>query len=814
MLLSTKWLKDYLDFDLSKEELSEILTLIGLEVEGEEEIESVKGGLAGVQIGHVLTCDKHPNADKLSVTTVDLGGEEPVQIVCGAPNVAAGQKVAVATVGTTLYSPEGEAWKIKKGKIRGEVSEGMICAEDELGLGAGHDGIMVLDADAVPGTPCSEYFEIDSDIVYEIGLTPNRSDATCHMGSAEDLCAYIKINKGFKGSIKRPSVSAFDVKHTSKPIEVEIRDTKACPRYSGLVIDNIKIGPSPEWMQQRLKAVGVRPISNIVDITNFILHELGQPLHAFDYDKISDRKVVVQKLEDGTTFTSLDEQERKLSNEDLMICDGQNKPMCIGGVFGGLTSGVTDETTTIFLESAHFNAGSIRRSSTRHGLRTDAAKVFEKGSDPNVTVYALKRAALLMQEYAGGQIASDIVDIYPEEIEPVEIVLKYSKVKAYLGVDIEKEEIQNILRAMKMEIKPVDDETIKVYVPTNKADVLRDVDVIEEVLRIYGFNKIEVPSKVSSTLTFRSKPDKNQVRDLMANLLASRGYHEMMGLSLMPSKLYQDLGLVDEANLVYINNTSNVGLDIMRPEMMLSGMQSVVHNHNRQQMRLRLFEFGKAYAKKEEGFDEEEYLTILLSGPAQVESWRSDSKAKTDYYDVKQAVHSVLERLGVRGFQVGELADDGRFDYGMHYYRGKQSLAKFGQVATAIAQKMGAKSDVYYAELPVANLVSALSGKRDSTEAISKFPSMRRDLALVVDQSVQYQDIDIIARKTGKKLLKDVQLFDVFVKEDVLGKGKKSYAVAYHFEDQEKTLKDKEVDKIMSKLISTYESKLGAVIRS
>lgn len=812
MKLSTRWLKDYLDFDLSNDQLSEILTLIGLEVEGVETVEQVPGGLAGIKIGQVLTCEKHPGADKLSLTKVDLGGEEPVQIVCGAPNVSAGQKVPVATVGTTLYDAEGKPFKIKKGKIRGEVSIGMICAEDELGLGSSHDGIMVLDDSATVGSDAADYFDISSDTVFDIGLTPNRSDATYHIGCAEDLAAYLRINHDLHKSVSKPSVSAFDSKHTSKPFEIEVLDTDRCPRYSALTITDVQIGPSPEWMQERLRAVGVRPISNVVDITNYILHEIGQPLHAFDYDKVAGGKVVVRTVTEGSSFTTLDDVERKLSDQDLMICDGDHAPMCIAGVFGGAHSGVTDETATILLESAHFDAGSVRKSSTRHGLRTDAAKVFEKGSDPNVTVYALKRAALLLQEYASGVIASDIIDIYPKDISPVEIVLRYDKVRRLMGADISSEEIQNILRALNMEIKPIDEHAIKVYVPTNKAEVLRDVDLIEEILRIYGFNKIEVGSKISSTITYRQH-GKQTISNKIAHHLAGKGFHEMMGLSLVPSALYADADFVKTDDFVQINNTSNIHLDIMRPEMMVSGLQSVVHNHNRQQLTVRLFELGKSYLKAGDDFQETEYLTVFLSGQSAPESWRTDYKRKVDFYDIKQAAHSILDRLGVSGYQVRE-SDDSRLDYGLIYHRGKQVIATFGAASTTTCDAMGVKAEVFYAELPIEALVKAAATAKVSVQAISKYPSSRRDLALVVDETVAYQDIEAIAKKAGKKLLKEVTLFDIYKNEDQLGKGKKSYAVGYTFEDVEKTLKDKDIEKIMQKLITTYQQKLGAEVRS
>lgn len=811
MKTSLSWLKKYVDLDLEINELSEILTTIGLEVEGVEEVEMIKGGLQGIVVGHVKTCEKHPDADKLSLTTVDVGGEADLQIVCGAPNVGAGQKVLVATIGTTLYD-DGKPWKIKKGKIRGQVSEGMICAEDELGLGASHDGIMVLPEDTEIGLPAAEYYNIESDTVFDIGLTPNRSDATSHLGVAKDVCAYLKINHGYSKDVKEPDIANFSVDYSSYPIDVEVKDKVACPRYSGITLSNVKVGESPDWMQKHLKAIGVRPISNIVDITNYVLHELGQPLHAFDADKIAGKKIIVKKAAKGDKFLSLDEKERILDSEDLMICDGNEKGMCIAGVFGGLDSGVTEGTTNIFLESAHFEAGNTRRTSTRHLLRTDAAKVFEKGSDPNITVFALKRAARLIVEYAGATIASEIVDIYPTEIKPKEITLSYAKVNRLIGTHISPEEIHNILRAMEMEITPVNDEQIKVNVPTNKADVLRDVDLVEEILRIYGFNKIPIPTKVSSTLTFSEFPSKRKIKETTADHLAAQGFNEMMGLSLIESNKYQDIFPMDEGGFVFINNTSNIHLDIMRPELLISGLTSVLHNHNRQQLDVRLFEFGKSYIKTEEDFKETEYLTLFMSGKRRLESWRQDFKPLVDFFDLKKAINNTLERLGITGYQISESEDD-RFAYGLHYHRGPSTLAIFGEVDGAILSKMGIKNTVYYAEVPIKMLVKTAKNVKNTVSTISKFPSVRRDLALVVDKNVKFEDIQKLAVKTDKKLLQDINLFDVYTNEEHVGKGKKSYAVSYLFEDETKTLNDADVDKVMKKLIGTYSHQLGAVIR-
>lgn len=813
MKLSRNWLSRYIDLPMSDDKLSEILTIIGLEVEGMEQIESVKGGLAGIVVGEVLTCGKHSGADKLSVTTVDLGdGEEPVQIVCGAPNVQAGIKVLVATVGTTLYDADGGSFKIKKGKIRGEASLGMICAEDELGLGQSHDGIMILPNDVPAGTKGSDYIDLDNDTVYDIGLTPNRSDATFHIGAARDVAAYLTFHTGEGVDVKMPDSSSFKTDNTTLEFDVEVEDKVACPRYSGVTISGVTIGQSPDWMQKHLNAIGVRPINVVVDITNFVLHEMGQPLHAFDADKIPSKKIVVKKLEDGTEFQALDETTRKLNADDLMICDGDGNALCIAGVFGGLSSGVTDDTTNIFLESAHFNASNIRRTSTRHLLRTDAAKVYEKGSDPNVTVTALKRAAQLMVELAGGTITSEIIDVYPKEIKPVEIHLKYQKVTDMFGVEITKDEIHAILRAMNMEISSVGDSSIKVKVPTDKADVTRDVDLVEELMRIYGFNKIPIPTKVQSTISYKQHPDRMAVRNLVSDHLAAQGFYEMMGLSLIESNHYADQSDIDSAEFVYINNTSNIHLDIMRPEMMRSGLISVLHNHNRQQLDVRLFELGKSYRAAGDEYIEREHLTLFISGKRYGESWMTNAKESVNYFDIKRYVHSVCNRLGILKYQVSEIEGDSRFQYGLSYHRGKDEIVKFGAVNGDIAEKMGLKTDTYYAEFDMDMIIKSLARNIKVVEP-SKFPNSRRDLAVVVDKAVAFADLEKMARSADKKLLKEINLFDVYIDEERLGKDKKSYAISYMFEDASKTLKDKDVDKIMKKIMGSYEHQLGAEIR-
>ena len=812
MKVSLNWLKDYLSLDQDPETTGEILTSIGLEVEGLELKEQVEGGLEGVIVGHVLTCGQHPNADKLSVTTVNVGGEEPLHIVCGAPNVAAGQKVFVAQVGSRVLDHEGNLFKLKKGKIRGEVSEGMICAQDELGIGSDHSGIMVLPEETAIGTTAKDYLNLQTDYVYDIGLTPNRSDATNHLGVAMDLAAYLKINGETDPNLKLPNVEAFKIDRQDGAIEIEIKDAAACPRYSGLVINNLTIGDSPDWLKARLMAIDVRPINNVVDITNFVLHELGQPLHAFDLSAIKGNKIIVEKLPAGTSFVTLDEVERKLLADDLMICDGNSTPMCMGGVFGGLGSGVSDSTTAIFLESAHFHAKTIRRSSMSHNLRTDAAKVFEKGSDPNVTLYALKRAAMLIKEIAGGEIVSDIFDFYPNPIEKAQVTVRWNRVSGLIGVDIPQADIKAILAALDMDILEENDEQFVVAIPTNKADVTREADVIEEILRIYGFNKVPIPERFHTSINHITTPTATEVREKLSDFLTGLGFSEMMAVSLEESRYYKEmLTSVQEEDLVYINNTSNVSQDIMRADMIFSALEAVEHNQNRQVSDIKLFEFGKSYRAVEGGFKEPQHLTLTLGGHDVGENWLVKQRPM-DYYTLKGAVSQVMDRLGFAGFQVSE-SDDDRFQFGMKFHRGPQVLVEFGQVAKKLQKGMGIKNPVFYADFNWDAILKASRKNRISYQEIPRFPSMRRDLAFVVDTSIKFADIEGIGRKAGKKLLQNVNLFDVYENAEQLGADKKSYAVSFVFQDENKTLKDKEVDKVMNQIIATSETKLGAVIR-
>lgn len=813
MKLSLNWLKKYLNISYTPEKIAEMLTTVGLEVEGIEIVESIKGGLKGIVTGAVLQCEKHPDADRLSLTLVDIGNGTHLNIVCGAPNVAKGQKVLVATIGTELYAKDGSAFTIKKGKIRGSESEGMICAADEIGLGDDHSGILVLPENTQIGIPASTYFNVEDDFVFEIGLTPNRSDATSHMGVARDLLAYLKVHENYTEDIAEADISDYITEKIAYNTDVDIRDTTACPRYSGITITGVEVKESPEELKRFLKAIGVNPVNNIVDITNFVLHELGSPLHAFDADKIAGNQIIVTKLPEGTSFTTLDGMERKLHRDDLMICDGNLNPLTIAGVYGGLDSGITENTKNVFLECAYFAPVMIRKTSNRHNLKTDAAKTFEKGADPNNTEQAIKRAAALIKEYAGGAISNIIVDVYPKVINPAEIRLNFQHVTQLLGVDIKQEDILNILTAMEMEIKPLNNESVLVRVPTNKADVTREVDLIEEIVRIYGLNKVPVSSQIRSTVSYTEKPDKHRSKELLANYLASNGFNEMMGLSLIESRLYQNLGLADEDNYVGINNTSNVHLDIMRPDMLLSGLQSVAYNLNRQQTNLNLFELGKSYQKSGDSYIENELLTIFITGKSNEESWLTDSNSDKSFYDIKKIILSILSRVNITNVQLTPIEQDNRFQYGLRAGLGPVILAEFGLVKKNVCDKLSVKSNIYYGEISIANLLKLMGKNQIHVKEISKFPSVRRDLALVVEKNVQFREIEDIARKVNKNLLKQIGLFDVYENKEHLGENKKSMAISLKFENMDRTLSDTEIEQIMNQIIIQLEEKLNAIIR-
>jgi len=808
MKISYNWLKQFLKIDWEAVKTGELLTDLGLEVEGIELIESIKGSLQGVVVGEVVTCGKHPNADKLSVTTVNIGGEEPIQIVCGAPNVAAGQKVPVATLGTVLYDQKGESFKIKKGKIRGEVSFGMICAEDELGLGKGHEGILVLDDALKPGTPVAEVFKIETDEVFEIGLTPNRADAMSHYGTARDLRAGL-MQQGLKLELISPSVSNFHVDERKLKFDVEVDNKELAPRYCGLTITDVKVAESPEWIQNKLKALGLAPINNIVDITNYVLHELGQPLHAFNAAKVKGNKILVKTLEAGTKFTTLDGVERELDAEDLMICDGDSTPLCIAGVFGGEESGVSDNTTSIFLESAYFNPVSVRKSAKRHALNTDASFRFERGIDPNFTKYALKRAALLITEIAGGKVASDIIDLYPSKIEDFELVLSYENVERLIGEKLSNETIKNILASLEIKISSETEGGLGLTVPAYRVDVQREADLIEEILRVYGYNNIQFSHKLNTSISF-SEFNGVKIENIVGNQLNSLGFHEIMSNSLTKATYIEHSeNLKDENNVAMLNPLSN-DLAVMRQSLLFSGLESVSYNINRKNNALQFFEFGKTYHKFEEKYEEFKHLALFVTGNRTSDSWTGTHKS-SDFFYVKGVVKSILERLGAATLKTSPTKND-VFSEGITLSLGKIKLADIGIVSKSILKSFGIKQEVIYVDFNWDNVLKISSSKGIKVKALPKFPAVKRDLSLLLDSSVSFGEIYNLAFQSERKLLKEVDLFDVY-EGNKLAANKKSYAVSFLLQDEGKTLNEKQIDKIMQKLQATFEKNLEASLR-
>ncbi|MFD2586788.1 phenylalanine--tRNA ligase subunit beta [Croceitalea marina] len=802
MKISYNWLKQFLQLDWEAEKTGELLTDLGLEVEGISNFESVKGGLDGVVVGHVLTCEKHPNADRLKLTTVDIGQQNPVQIVCGAPNVASGQKVPVATIGTTLYTNENEAWQIKKGKIRGEVSHGMICAEDELGLGKSHDGIMVLDEKLKPGTPCKDIFEIENDQVLEIGLTPNRSDAMSHFGVARDLKAGLEQQEITKELIT-PSTSTFSIDNRSLKFDVEVENNEVAPRYCGVTISNLLVQESPTWLKNRLKAIGLSPINNVVDITNYVLHELGQPLHAFDAAKVKGNKVVVKTLPKGTKFTTLDDVERELHEDDLMICDNE-KPMCIAGVFGGKHSGVTADTTSIFLESAYFDAVSIRKTAKRHGLNTDASFRFERGIDIKTTEYALKRAALLIKEVAGGEITSDIVDLYPKKKDDFQVFLTFEKIYKLIGQEIPKDKIKSILSSLEIKVNNVTESGLGLTIPSYRTDVQREVDVIEEILRVYGYNNIDYKEKFTASIARTSKFENHKLQDVIGDLLASRGFYEIMTNSLVPNESYKE-----DSNVTMLNPLST-DLGVLRESMLFSGLTAIAHNQNRRKQNLRLFEFGKTYLKHNNGFQEDIHLSLFVTGNQFENNW-SVLNTPSGFYYLKGISEAILRRIGVQGYQQVE-TKEALLTEGITFEKDGKTIVSLGIANKSFVNKLGIKSEVLFADFNWDLLQSFAASNSISYQEIPKFPEVNRDFALLLDEKIQFKDLHDIAFKTERKFLKKVNLFDVYTGKN-LPAGKKSYAVSFTLLDTSKTLTDKQIDKIMSKLQNAYVEQLGAELR-
>lgn len=822
MNISYNWLKDYLDFDLSPEETSAALTSLGLETGGVEEVETIKGGLQGLVIGEVLTCTNHPDSDHLHITTVNVGETEPLQIVCGAPNVAAGQKVVVAVIGTKLYSGD-DSFTIKKTKIRGTESFGMICAEDEIGLGKSHDGIIVLPADAKVGTPAKEYYNIKSDYVLEVDITPNRIDGASHYGVARDLNAYLKQNE-LKGNLTIPAVDKFKIDEPiTKGIIVKVENTEACPRYAGLTIKGVKVTESPDWLKDKLTLIGLRPINNVVDITNYVLQGLGHPLHAFDMAQISGGEVIVKTLPEGTKFVTLDEVKRTLSDRDLMICNDK-EGMCIGGVFGGLKSGVTESTTDVFLECAYFNPSWIRKTARRHGLNTDSSFRFERGCDPNDTLYVLKYAALLIQKVAGGKTVGEIQDIYPAPIAKPKVEVSYKKINSLIGKDIDKETVKSILNSLEMDIVSENEDILNIEIPTYRVDVLRDVDVIEDILRVYGYNNIELGDSVKSNLSYETETDKSyDLQNLISEQLTGSGFNEIMNNSLTKEAYYAESQVFPVSGCVRLLNPLSTDLNVMRQTLLYGGLESIAYNRNRQNPDIRFYEFGNCYfldaKKKTEGealkeYSEEFHLGLWLSGSSIDNSWATADE-KASVYQLKAYVENILSRLGIPA---------SRYDYSQFsneifstavdiQAKGKgKSLGTLGIVNKKLLKTLDISVEVFFAELNWNLLMKEIRKNSITYAELSKFPSVKRDLALLIEKNILFDQIEKIAYKAERKLLKEVTLFDVYEGKN-LPEGKKSYAVNFVLQDDEKTLNDKQIDAIMQKIQKSLESELGAQLR-
>ncbi len=816
MKISYSWLKDYIEIDQTPEELCKILTQIGLEVAGMEEVESIKGGMEGLVIGEVVTCKKHPNSDHLSLTTVNIGSENLLPIVCGAPNVAAGQKVVVATIGTTLYMGD-DSFTIKKSKIRGEISEGMICAEDEIGIGTDHQGIIVLEDSAIVGSLAKDYYNVQSDWVIEIDLTPNRIDSASHIGVARDLAAHLSQIK--KTTYKRPSVEYFKVDNHNLEIPVEVINPEACPRYAGVTISDIEIKESPNWLKNKLKAIGQTPINNVVDITNYVLFETGQPLHAFDAEAISASKVTVRTLPAGTKMVTLDEVERELNENDLSICN-DTEPMCIGGVFGGIQSGVKDSTKDIFLESACFDPIFIRKTARRHGLNTDASFRFERGTDPNGVIYALKRAALLIKEIAGGTISSDIVDIYPNPIEDFKVNVSWSNIARLIGKDLGRENIRNILESLEIKTESETEIGLNLFVPPYRVDVQREADVIEEILRIYGYNNIEIPGHVVSSLQTAPKPDPNQIRNIISDMLSSQGFNEIWSNSLTKAAYYEGLNDYKEEQTVNILNPLSTDLNGMRQTLLFGGLECIEYNTNRQNKNLKFYEFGNCYfykgtrlkEKPETNYWEEEHLGIFITGDKQQGNW-TEPEQPTSFFTLKTHVENVLTRLGIpiQQIQVQETENE-LFSVGLQYNFNNKLLVELSIVANKWLKQFDLEHPVYYADFNWGNVFIQLKKHKVAYAELPKFPAVRRDLALLIDDTVKFRQLQEVSFKAERQILQKVDLFDVYEGKGI-PEGKKSYALSFILRDDQRTLNEKQIDKTMQKLIMAFTRDLGAELR-
>lgn len=821
MNISYNWLKQYIDFSLTPDELAAALTSTGLETGGVEEVESVRGGLRGIVIGKVLTCIDHPDSDHLHITTVDLGDGQPTQIVCGAPNVAAGQTVVVATVGTTLYDGDKE-FKIKKSKIRGVESNGMICAEDEIGIGTSHDGIIVIDAEVKPGTPAAEYYNLTSDYVLEVDLTPNRIDAASHYGVARDLSAWMACH-ATPAQLHRPDVSAFRSDRPDGAITVRVDDHEACPRYAGVTIRGVRVAESPQWLRDRLVAIGQRPINNVVDITNYLLHAMGQPLHCFDLDKVTGGEIVVRHCVEGTLFTTLDGVERKLDSRDLMICNAE-APMCIAGVFGGLDSGVTESATSIFLESAYFNPTSVRKTARRHGLNTDSSFRFERGVDPNNCLYVLKLAALMVKELAGGEICGDIVDIYPEKIQPCEVTLPYSKVDSLIGKHIPADEVDAILGSLEMEIVARRDGEVDLRIPTYRVDVTRPCDVIEDVLRIYGYNNVEIGTTLKSSLQVKTATDAaNSLQTLLSEQLTAVGFNEIMNNSLTAEAYYTGLTQYPAERCVKLLNPLSNDLNVMRQTLLFGGLESIEHNANRRNGDLMMYEWGNVYFFDPSAestaetplapYSESARLGLWMTGRLRAGNWARPFENVT-FFDLKAVVANIMSRLGISASELKLTQGDGEI-YSSSVNigtRSGKSLGSMGIVAKSLLKKFDIKQDVMYAELDWKVLSRLALKKKVQYTALPKTQPVERDLALLIDNGVTMEQVEQVVRESEKRLLRGVELFDVYEGKN-LEPGKKSYAISITLQDDEKTLQDKQIEAVMAKIVANLGKRLGATLR-
>lgn len=811
MQISYNWLKQFIKLDITPEETANVLTDLGLEVEGLNLFESLKGSLKGVVVGHVLSCEQHPNADKLKITKVDLGnGEAPVQIVCGAPNVAAGQKVPVATIGTVLYDKDGNEFTIKKGKIRGEESFGMICAEDELGIGNSHDGIMILSDDLVPGTPVAEFFDIYTDHVFEIGLTPNRSDAMSHWGVARDLRAGLIQNSPnlSYSEIITPSVSKFKVEKRTLKYDIVVEDYKIAPRYCGITISGIEVKDSPAWLQNKLRAIGLTPKNNIVDITNYVMHELGQPLHAFDSAKIKGNKIIVKNATEGTLFTTLDGVERTLTAEDIIIAD-EVKPLCLAGVLGGIESGVSDSTTSIFLESAYFDPVSVRKTSKRFGISTDASFRFERGIDPNITDYALKHAAILICEIAGGEITSDLFDAYPKKIADHSVFLNFDNVYRILGEVISDDIIKKILVSLDIKINSITNQGLGLTVPAYRADVSREIDVIEEILRVYGYNNIKTGSKLNATIANSKRTEDHKVQNIVANQLVSQGFYEIMSNSLTSPEYINWLDPIHSSQKVEILNPLSSDLSVMRQSLLFGGLEAISYNINRKKTDLKFFEFGKTYAKILSGYEEYKHLALFVTGNYTLPNWNATAQP-INFFSFKGIIEAILDRLGILKYTT-QVVNDEVFSEGISFVLGDRELVKFGAIKKPLLKSMDIKQEVFYADFKWDTILAVLSQKIKFAE-ISKYPVVKRDLALLIDEAVAFEQIHTLVKGVDKNAILDVSLFDVY-QGDKLPEGKKSYAISLKLQDASKTLTDAQIEKIMSKVQQNLEKELGATLR-